>query len=601
MMRTLATGVVATLLIASCGPSSTGGKDPDSIEVQPANATITMGTTAGAPIDYVAIGHFADGHTEMLDAATFAIDPNAQALGTLSAAEFTASGMAAGTGTVSASSGSVTGSTGVSVVVHQTHIDPMAPPGSDGNFPDQPGPGVNAPTIDYPLDGAIMPITAAAPDVQWEGTANVGDLFRVQIVAGLATVDTILAVTPGFTLDSLPIAADWTLLTASAHGQPIIVHVDHWDAATGAQRGPGVNVKAINAQVTGVIYYWDLSQGQMQRIDGAGRALAIPNPPPLSNVSGNPADAGNHCVACHVVSRDGRYLAGELWGGGSQGAVFDLSDPAIVTSNPAPTLAPVTASSYTSLFQTFNADGTRLMINPGSGLQVVDPHAGATVATSGAPLPTANAAHPSWSPDGNSVAFINNISNGGGAAAWAVDYDRGDVSVIPVIGPDSFGVPVTLVPASSVDPAFAAPSWPSFTPDSAYIAYGAGVNSRGRNKVGTTEVAYPGSLFLVQGTGGAAPTRLDVACGGARDCYLPNFSPYDDGGYVWLVFYSLRDYGNTLAGTKGTQRRQMWVTAIDKSKLGTGVDPSSVPYWLPLQDSKTDNMSAFWAVPPPPQ
>jgi hypothetical protein len=32
-----------------------------------------------------------------------------------------------------------------------------------------------------------------------------------------------------------------------------------------------------------------------------------------------------------------------------------------------------------------------------------------------------------------------------------------------------------------------------------------------------------------------------------------------------------------------------------------GVDPSSVPYWLPLQDSKTDNMSAFWAVPPPPQ
>ncbi len=178
MMRTLATGVVATLLIASCGPSSTGGKS-GLIEVQPANATITMGTTAGAPIDYVAIGHFADGHTEMLDDATFAIDPDVQALGTLSAAEFTASGMAAGTGTVSATSGMITGSTGVSVIVHQTHLDPMAPPGSDGNFPDQPGPGTNAPTIDYPLDGAIMPITAAAPDVQWEGTANTGDLFRV--------------------------------------------------------------------------------------------------------------------------------------------------------------------------------------------------------------------------------------------------------------------------------------------------------------------------------------------------------------------------------------------------------------------------------------
>ena len=316
------------------------------------------------------------------------------------------------------------------------------------------------------------------------------------------------------------------MLTASAHGQPINFYVDHWDATNGAQRGNGVAVKAINAQVTGVIYYWDLSQGQMQRIDSAGRAPAIPNPP------ASPSDANNHCVACHVVSRDGRYLAGELWGGGSQGGVFDLSDPAILTGNPAPTVAPVTATSYTSLFQTFNPDASRLMINPGTGLQIVDPHTGASVATMGSPLPAANAAHPSWSPDGNSVAFINNISAGGGAAGWAVDYDRGDVSIIPVLGPDTFGAPVPLVPASSADPAFAAPSWPTFTPDSGYIAYGAGVNSRGRNTVNNVEVAYPGSLFLVKASAGSAPTRLDQACGGARDCYLPNFSPYDDGGYV---------------------------------------------------------------------
>jgi hypothetical protein len=93
--------------------------------------------------------------------------------------------------------------------------------------------------------------------------------------------------------------------------------------------------------------------------------------------------------------------------------------------------------------------------------------------------------------------------------------------------------------------------------------------------------------------------RLDGACSGQLQCYLPCFSPYDSGGYLWLVFYSVRDYGNAQAGTKGTQRRQMWVTAIDKSKLGTGADPSSTPYWLPDQDPKTENMSAFWAPPPP--
>ena len=43
----------------------------------------------------------------------------------------------------------------------------------------------------------------------------------------------------------------------------------------------------------------------------------------------------------------------------------------------------------------------------------------------------------------------------------------------------------------------------------------------------------------------------------------------------------------------------MWITAIDKSKLGTGQDPSSVPYWVPDQDVQTMNMSAFWSLPPP--
>ncbi|MEO8549174.1 MAG: hypothetical protein ABI678_04355 [Kofleriaceae bacterium] len=594
MMRALITGVAA-LWIAGCGPSSGGhGDDPQSIEVTPANATITIANGVNAPsIDYVAIGHYADGHTETLDDATFSLDNDATILGSLSSATFAANGNAAGTGTVTATSGTASGATGVNVVVHRTNLDPTAPPGSDMNFPDQPPYGAAAPTIAYPLDNAVMPITAAAPHIQWEGVAAPGDLFRVRIVGGLATVDTIIGVTAGFKLDALPLPADWQVITASAHAQPIHVFVDHYDTATGAQRSLEVAVRAVSSQVTGVIYYWDLSQGQMQRIDGAGRALAIPNPP------ASPADANNHCVACHVVSRDGRYLAGELWGGGDKGAVFDLSDPAILTGNPAPTVAPITTASYTSLFSTFDPTGHRLLVNPGTQLQLVDPLAGTTVATLGTPLPAANAAHPSWSPDGNSIAFINNITLGGNAAPWAVDYDRGDLQIIPVLGPDTFGAPVSLVSAASVDPAFAAPSWPSFTPDSAYVAYGAGTNSRGRNTVNTTEVMYPGSLFLVP-TGGGAPITLATACGGIRDCYLPNFSPYDDGGYIWIVFYSLRDYGNALAGTKGTQRRQMWITGIDKSKLGTGADPSLVPYWLPDQDSATENMSAFWAVPPPP-
>ena len=586
MMRVMAT---AAVFFAACGPSSNETQGLNSIEVQPANATIAM--PSGAPVDYTAIGHYADGHTHVLADATFTIDAAASALGTLNVTEFTASGAAAGTGNVIATDGSVSGSTTVNVSVHVSHVDPTAPAGAEGNFPDNPTMGAMSPTIDYPLDGAVMPSSVSAPDVQWEGANAATDLYRVRFVSGLATVDTILVGGPAFKLDSMPVAADWSLLVASAAGQPMSVEVDHWDATTGAQASTPVHVRPVTANVAGAIYYWNLSQGQMERIDATGRALAIPNPPP------NPSDATNHCVACHVVSRDGRYMSGELWGGGLQGAVFDLSDPNVQMGNPAPTLAPVTATSYQSLFSTFNPDASRLLINFGTQLQLIDPHTGAAVATQGTPLPTSGAAHPCWSPDGTSIVYVANVMSGGTTAGWAVDYTSGDLAVIPVTGPDTFGTATAIVPSASVDPAFAAPSGPTFAPDSSWIAYGAGVNSRGRNTINNVETTLPGSLFMIPKAGGT-PTRLDTACGGARDCFLPNFSPYDDGGYYWLVFYSLRDYGNTLAGTKGTTRRQMWVTAIDKSKLGTG-DASSVPYWIPDQDTKTENMSAFWALPPP--
>ena len=574
--------------LVACGPSSGGHDDGDlvSIEVQPANATLTY-TGDPASLEYHAIGTYKDGSTEELTDAVFSLDNAGAALGTFTGDTFGVSGNAAGKGGVIAQAGSVTGSTSVIVQIHRTEIGPGVPADGATKFPDTVAPaGAQSPALVYPLDAAVMPTSVKSPIVQWEGAGADTDLYRVRVVSGYATVDTILAYAPNFKFSLQPVETAWQMLKNSSDGN-IRFTVEHWNSATGVQGSAPTTVRMIPANITGAIYYWNLQEGRMERIDADGRAPAIPNPPKRSD--------GKQCVACHTVSKDGRYLSGALWDAGQQGAVFDMADEAVKTADPAPTVAPLAeGSSYTVLFSTFNEDATRLMLNRGTGLEMINPMNGTSVATTG--LPTSGVAHPSWSPDGKSVAFVNNITLGGGAAPWAVDYDRGDLAVMPANG-DAFGAPVTLVPASAVDPAFAAPSWPSFSPTSDWIAYGAGNNSRGRNDAPSVMGVYPGALFIINRAGGTS-FRLDTACGGARDCYVPNFSPYDEGGYFWLVFYSTRDFGNVQAGTKGTHRRQLWVTAIDKSKLGTG-DASSVPYWLPDQDVLTANMSAYWALPPP--
>ena len=571
-------------LLVACGPSGSGDGELVSIDVEPANATLAY-TGAPVSLDYHAIGHFADGSTAELPDAVFSLDVEGARLGEIAAATFTASGQGAGKGAVTAQLGDVAGATSVIVTIHATDVGPGVPADGGSKFPDDVAPvGAQSPALVYPLQDAVMPTSVKAPVVQWEGGGAADDLYRVRVVSGLATVDTILAYDPAFTFSLQPTLERWQLLKNSTDGT-VRFTVEHYNATTGVQGSEPVSIRVVPANITGTIYYWNLQAGQMEQIDESGRTVAIASPPQRSD--------GTRCVACHTVSRDGRYLSGALWGGGLEGAVFDMANAAVKTSDPAPTVTPLAqGSTYTVLFSTFNADGSRLMINRGTGLEVIDPLNGASVATTG--LPTTGVAHPSWSPDGTSVALVQNVTAGGNPASWAVDYDRGDLAVMSANG-DAFGALTTLVAAAATDPAFAAPSWPSWAPDSQWIAYAAGVNSRGRNDA--VPAVYPGALFMIDKTAGI-PYELATACGGARDCYLPNFSPYDDGGYYWLVFYSTRDYGNALAGTKGAQRRQLWVTAISKADLANG-DPSSVPYWLPDQDVQTANMSAYWALPPP--
>src|SRR6478735_6180203 len=390
-MRTTLFAAMFAMVASGCGPDAGsggqggGGTPPNltSITVLPAAATVAVENGAAAPglVTYSAVGKFSDGHEEALPQATFALDGAAGVLGQLNGANFVGGGNPPDAG-----------------------MKFNGPATANGAF---------SPTIVYPLDGTIMPSTVKAPDVQWEGASAAGDLYRVKMVAGAATIETILQVDTGFTYDNKPAAEDWATLVASANNQPIVTTVDHWDATNGVHASSPISVKPVNAIVTGAIYYWDLSDGKLLRIDDAGRAPAIPSPPPMA------ADPNNKCVACHVVSRDGRFLAAELWGGNQPGAVFDLASSSIMAA-PAPTMNPI--GSYVSLFSTFNPDASRLLINYGNALGLVNPKTGTAVPVLGTQLPTTQAAHPTWSPDGSLIAFIDHTDS----TSWAVDYTAGD-------------------------------------------------------------------------------------------------------------------------------------------------------------------------------
>jgi len=82
-------------------------------------------------------------------------------------------------------------------------------------------------------------------------------------------------------------------------------------------------------------------------------------------------------------------------------------------------------------------------------------------------------------------------------------------------------------------------------------------------------------------------------------CTTEGLDPSIDGAgefrsAYWLLFYGRRDCSNAQVGTRGTGRRQIWVSAIS-TDVREGRDASAVPYWLPGQEVAQQNASALCA------
>lgn len=584
---------------ASGADGATGNMDLVRIELSPASSELVLRSGGPRTTQWTVQGTRRDGTTvTRVTGITWTLDSTR--FGTIDGGGiFTANAQLAGAVQVRASvmgaDGMISATATLTIRIATTIVDGAVDPALIAELDALPVGTSAAPTIAYPLDRAVMPQNVTAPEVHWQPTGSANDVFRIRWSKPSVSVTAyVLHRGAAFTHRWATDPAAWRALVDSDVNENVQLQVDRVELpARRLTQTSRATIEIARGAVAGTIYYWNVDRGRIMKISPAtGRTTEMT---PRWSAAGE-----TRCIACHSVSRNGRYMAVSVEND-VLGAVLDLTAAETI-----PTFERAEDRRYS--FSTFNPDATRMLVNwiePPTGgstawtdprrFELLDPATGRRVAATG--LPAANVSQPEWSPDGRSVALIANVSS---SVQRADAYESGDLAVMAANGADQFGGVRTLHAGASLAGApegGSADEHPSWAPNGQWIAFAHGEFGRATaGGGGGASTEFPGALYLIASGGGSA-MRLDRANDGpsGNRAYWPTFSPFESVGvpsgqrYYWLAYFSARRYGNT------PQRRQLWVTAIDTAPSG-GADPSHVPYWLPGQDSTSDNAAAYWTA-----
>ena len=568
--------------------SETDGELAVSIELAPAHAVIEVrnGMVPG-PLPFTAIGTMPGGEVIPLSGVWSFDRPD---LAAFDGSSLTATGLAGGTGTVklesTAGEATTTATIKLFVVDDPVGVDPAIEDAfDDATLPD--------PALDllYPYDGTVFPRGLAGPMMMWNG-GGAGDIYRIRLYSS-AFDYTGFAVVPPPSRFQLPVApADvWRQLSDSVTG-PLTVEVQRYDGQN-AYMAKTQTWTMSTANLRGAIYYWEIENGAVVRLDPGAAA-------PEKFLQNE-----NACVACHSVSRDGSTVVASLHGNGngyaSPWATYDAATGETLFS----TLSESTYGSPSG-FQAISPEGDYVLTRQWSDAASTPSSMVLSEAGSSAPLayletPGGTPTHPSWSADGRSVAFgVRTDGNGidfTTSTLWTASIDLG-------AEPPQFS---NLRQIAANDPTRPTLTYPTYSPDSQWIAFMRATKARTRSYAATPEAPESrceAELWLTN-PDGSVQLLLDAAnrvpSASAEQQHLsfePTFSPVAAGGYFWLVFVSERTYGNLLTDEAlATRRKQLWVTAIDAAPV-PGEDPSHPAFWLPGQSLTQGNMRGNWALSP---
>lgn len=564
---------------APAGGGGAGGaaacvKGLASITLSPGGSTVVLDGGPAAPIPFTATGKMENGTEVALPGASLswsAARADDTPPGEIEAGVLMPYPGAGGEVTVEATDGCVTGSTTVTFLLEATVGDPVDP----GPWAGAPVTGPGAPDIVYPSDQTRFPRNLYRTIFQWhkQGMSQ----FRLVFEGPGSTVTVYTDGAHGLCAQANPPAGcwevnevAWSFIAGSNAGQTATWYVDGLDTTTDpptVRRGEPIEIGFSKQDVKGAIFYWSTTSAGVRR----GR---ISKQDPEDYVVGGKngtvyGDDQVKCVACHVVSRDGKYLVApvessltkSLW-------VFG------VTADPPPDpLVTSVANTGGHGFATISPDDEHVVAAYKGKMWMVDRATGDFQAD----LPTGalKGTHPDWSPLGGELVFATGDGDApAGSSLAKIQYANGAWESAAVL----------LAPPSGKSNLF-----PMFSPGGEWIAFSQGKGGHGDNTA---------QLFVVDGAAQSPPVELvaanrvtnNVTTDGQYQNSQPTWAP--PGDYHWIAFNTKRAYG--VIRPEGTQ--QIWVAAVDPDKAAQGQDPSYPAFRVPFQGLDENNHRAFWTL-----